>query len=124
MEMNLGKLTTFSEEIKMQESQPIIQVTLPIPNYYNDDVFYQELYFYGFPSQEEVKAELTRRHEEDSQHPSYLNCWKFCLEALEGCERWPTWSGTLVQTNTFTTIEKYGRKPVSFKKIKVVEKGN
>lgn len=107
---------------------PVYCYTFPIPNYYEDDVFDQHIYFEGnhCPDKETVIAILKANH--DEQVAASKGQWweglsttsERCLACIETAERWPKvgngGEGSLVATNTFCET-KFGRKPLSVKLI-------
>src|SRR5574338_884587 len=68
----------------------LVKITIPIPNYNQDDIFEQDIYFdcEKSPTKKEVIDYLTARHVEDSVHSEYDGNWQSCLITLTLLTNW------------------------------------
>ncbi len=103
----------------------VFKISIPVPSYYGDEVYEQEIYFSAqkpFPTKEELIAKLVEMDEKDSKFPEYTGTWNECVKSVEKAEGYPALSGNHVQTNTFTVVELTGkvvRHPFSAQRFKV-----
>ena len=70
----------------------VIIVSIPIPAYYDSELFYQDIIFADAdisPTLEQVKNVLERLHQESLTHPQYSGDYANCIKTLEQVRYWP-----------------------------------
>ena len=90
--------------MKTLASPFIWQISIPIPNYYHDEIYHQQVYIATAkrvsPSLEKVLDVCKTRHITDSQYHEYCGVWAKCIEALNNCKDFPVLYDTCVSSST------------------------
>lgn len=91
----------------LKGNKMLIKITIPISNYYNDGVFYQDIYFDSdhSPSKDEVLSYLQEMSERDSKWSEYLGTWEDAINSVNNTEDWPIIGGKKIGSNTFVNRE-------------------
>ena len=96
----------------------IIRITVPISDYYGDEVFMKQLYFEckkNSPTKEQVVKALENIIEQYRQLPDYYGEEDEVLEIIKSVEEWEyVRPHGLVGTNTFVEHPKFGRQSLSW----------
>ncbi len=85
----------------------VVVIEIPVPNYYGDGIFYQQLLFNHSPTKEYVIEVLERLHKESLEYVQYDNGWVECIKTVKSVpdDNWEfVAQGDLVHTNTFVSI--------------------
>ena len=103
-----------------------VKITVPITDYYPDQIFKQDLFFDHSPTKEEVIQHLKGISNRDSQFPSYYECLADILESINLIQfgDWktvscPSFDGAIIGTNCFIDHPKFGRQSISWDVINV-----
>lgn len=105
----------------------IYKVSIPIANYFNDEIFFKEIYFQGTncPTYEKLLDFLTRmnhwQHEQaEFNRDSQCNRFEYedCLNSLKTMkDEFPYLTKNMFSSNTFVTHPKYGLQPLTVSRI-------
>lgn len=105
----------------------LVCITIPISNYYGDDVFEKRFYFEcenKSPTKEQMINALTKLHKEFQQYPGYYGEEFEALEIVESIanDKWRYVSPTgIVETNIFINHPKFGEQPFDWKIIRPIK---
>ena len=104
----------------------ITQYLIPIPDYYGDKVFKQQLFVESDRpiSKFELLAVLQRLHKEESPFQEYPGTWDQCARSVEACFNFPILSGLCVGANGWVDVQELFqirslRVPLTAKKITI-----
>ena len=105
----------------MNKEKNLYRLTIPISNYYGEEVFFQNYYFEGkkSPTKEEVLQTLLDQDKKYSEDPEYFGAEIEAAEmvaSIPDCD-FPQLYGSLIMTNTFVNHPKFGLQPVALSKI-------
>lgn len=105
----------------------ITRITIPISNYYGQEVFMKQIYFeceQSSPTKEQVFKALEYCKQENEQYPEYTEEESESLEIVKLIEEkdWRFVSPYgVVGTNTFVEHPQFGRQPFSWEVIKPIK---
>lgn len=99
----------------------IYQLKVPIPNYYGDGIYEQEMYYRNdvCPTANQWHAFAEENHERDRQFPEYTGDWLNVMKAIENAViegQFPMLYGNCVMTNGFVST-RFGKKPISVQRL-------
>ena len=104
----------------------IVKIEIPINDYYEKDVYFQELYFDHSPTKEFVLDVLNSYQKQminDKKKFGYWYTREECIDAINNIENWCfVHPSGCTHCNSFTeTNSSHGRQPVSFKIIDIIK---